>query len=631
MSRRSSEIFLYGMLFFLPTVSLSAQTPAGSSEQPIFKATTREVVVDVVVTEGKGEAVNGLRKQQFQILEDGKPQTVDFFEEHASRTRPAGSLPEPPKMPPNVYTNVPPAPLDDAVNVLLLDSLNTPPQFMSYARNQILAYLNNVKPGTRLAIVVLNGKLNFVQGFTTDAALLREVALKQTATGISPSLVTKSEIGNEQELESFLNSNAPAGPGATTAGGSTGGGNSASGPGWSNPTVPMSATSAVAAAFANYQSSKSGNRARMTLEAISDIARYLAAVPGRKNLIWFAGDFPVVIFPKFDQRMDAENNAISLSQVRKAANLLTTARVAVYPVYANGMMSDDIVSSDNRSPGSAAGPGRMSSMAGMDNYSGSHDDRAGLIAAMNQIASDTGGKAVYNTNDLDSAIGRSVVDGSHYYTLIYSPANKKMDGHYRKIELKVADSKLKLSYRHGYNADEGAVLARDSKKEEDPLRQQLVHDMPDATQILFAARVVPVTPQPRPVGKIAGRNASLSGPTTRYSIDLFIRSSDVALAAGADGTHQGKIEVGLIAWDTKGKSVNWEEGTQQMALKPDVYAAIQKSGIPAHLEVDLPNTDLYLKLGVVDGTSGKTGTLEVPLHPVSTTTAATSSVQPKTN
>jgi hypothetical protein len=88
-------------------------------------------------------------------------------------------------------------------------------------------------------------------------------------------------------------------------------------------------------------------------------------------------------------------------------------------------------------------------------------------------------------------------------------------------------------------------------------------------------------------------------------------------------------EVGLIAWDTKGKSVNWEEGTQQMMLKPDVYAAIQKSGIPAHVEIDLPNTDLYLKLGVVDGTSGKAGTLEVSLHPL--TTASTSSVQPKTN
>jgi hypothetical protein len=303
-----------------------------------------------------------------------------------------------------------------------------------------------------------------------------------------------------------------------------------------------------------------------------------------------------------------------LRQVRRTADLLTAARVAVYPVYANGMMSDDIVSADNRSPGSAAGPARMSSMAGMDNYTAGQDDRGALIAAMNQVASDTGGKAVYNTNDLDSAIGRSVADGSHYYTVVYSPANKKMDGHYRKIEVKVADSKLKLGYRHGYNADEDAQLAQDSKKEADPLLRQLVHDMPNATQILFAARVVPLTPQPTPGGKIAGSNASLSGPTTRYSIDFIIRSSDVALAAGDDGKHQGKFEIGLIAWDMRGKSVNWDEGMQTLAIKPEGYAAVQKSGIVEHMEIDLPNTDLFLKLGVVDGTSGKAGTLEIPLH-----------------
>jgi len=621
MSRRFSRILLSMMLSFLPAISLSAQTPAGSSAPPVFKASAREVVVDVVVTEGKGGAVNGLRKEQFQVFEEGKPQTIDFFEEHGAVARLPASLPTPPAMPPNVYTNVPPVPLDDSVNVLLLDSLNTPPQFLSYARKEILGYLNNVKPGTRLAIVTLNDKLNFVQGFTTDAALLREVALKQTAPGISPALVTKSEIGGEQELESFLNGNAPA-PGAASGSASTGGGNSPSGSGWANPTAPMSATTAVADAFANYQSYKSAIRTRMTLEAISDIARYLAAVPGRKNLVWFAGDFPVVIFPKFDQRQDDEDNAIMLREVRKTADLLTAARVAVYPVFANGMMSDDIVSADNRSPGSATNPLRLSSMAGMDNYTGSHDDRAALIAAMNQVASDTGGKAVYNTNDLDTAIGRSVADGSHYYTVVYSPANKKMDGHYRKIEVKVADSKLKLSYRHGYNADQDSVLAQDSKKQSDPLLQQLVHDMPNATQILFAARVVPLTPQPAPGGKVAGSNASLSGPTTRYSVDFIIRSSDLALPAADDGKHQGKFEIGLIAWDMKGKSVNWDEGMQTLALKPEGYAAVQKSGIVEHMEIDLPKADLFLKLGVVDGTSGKAGTLEIPLHLAAANTTA---------
>jgi VWFA-related protein len=620
MGRPSSAILLSILLLFsFSASSASAQTPADSPDHPVFKSTTREVVVDLVVTGRNGEAVSGLRREQFQIYEDGKPQAIDFFEEHGSRAQPPGMLAAPPAMPPHVYTNVPPAPLNDAVNVLLLDSLNTPPQFMSYARNQILGYLNNVRPGTRLAIVVLNDKLNFVQGFTTDAALLRQVAFGQTSPGISPSLVTKSEIGGEQELEGFLSDNAP----ASTTGGPAGNSNTTG--------APLAATTAVAEAFANYQNYNSANRTRMTLEAVADIARYLAAVPGRKNLIWFAGDFPVVIFPRFDQKMEDEDNVITLRQVRKAADLLTNARVAVYPVYANGMMSDDIVSADNRSPASAANPSRMASMAGMDNYTAANDERAGLISAMNQLASDTGGKAVYNTNDLDTAIGRSVADGSHYYTLIYSPANKKMDGHYRKIEVKLADSNVKLSYRHGYNADADAVLAPDPKKETDPLRSQLVHGMPSATQVLFAARVVPVAPQPAPGGKIAGKNAGLSGPTTRYSIDLFIRWSDISLAAGTDGTHQGKVQVGLIAWDSKGKSVNWEEGTQHMALKPDVYAAIQKSGIPAHMEIDLPNTGLYLKLGVVDASTGKAGTLEIPLHPANATVASTSSTPTKIN
>jgi hypothetical protein len=152
---------------------------------------------------------------------------------------------------------------------------------------------------------------------------------------------------------------------------------------------------------------------------------------------------------------------------------------------------------------------------------------------------------------------------------------------------------------------------------------KLIHGTPDATQILFAARIAPATPQPAPGAKHAGRNPEFSGPLTtyssgpftRYSIDFMIRWTDVAFTEAADGTHQGKIEAGLVAWDTKGKAVNWTEGTQQMALKPEIYTAIQKSGIPAHMEIDLPNTEIFLKIGIFDLDSGKAGTLEIALHP----------------
>jgi len=614
-----SVLVIAPLLFAAAAMPVSAQNVAATNaanqdQATVLRANARAVVVDVVVTKGNDEPVTALHKQDFTVLEDGKPVTVDYFEEHTARTLPPGAIPPLPKMPPNVYTNVPPAPESDAVNVLLLDSLNTPQQFSTYARNEILGYLKNVNPGTRLAIVALNQKLNFVQGFTTDAALLREVVLKQTAPGISPTLVTKSEVGGEQELESFLNSDAPAAPGGATGGGSTGAANGASGAGWANPGAPMGTTAAeaVAAAFANYQSYKSVQRTRMTLEAISDIARYLAAVPGRKNLIWFAGDFPVVVFPKFDQRMDDEDNGIMLREVRKAADLLTAARVAVYPVYANGMMNDDIVSADNRSPSSASNPSRMASMAGMDNNAAGNEERAGQIAAMNQIASDTGGKAFYNTNDLSAAMTRAINDGSHYYTLVYTPTNKKMDGKYRRIDVKIPASKYKLAYRRGYNADD--TLAADVKPETDPLRPLLMRGLPSATQLIYGVRVLPVSPQPPPGATRAGKNPKLTGPTTRYAIDFMVRWTDVKLDAADDGTHTGKIQIGLMAYDRDGNAVNWVGATQGMKLTPALYASMQKSGVPAHMEIDLPNTDVYLETGVYDWATGKAGTLEIPLH-----------------
>lgn len=596
------------------TVIAQAQDSSPSASVPVIKANARDVVVDVVVTKD-GKSAVGLKKGDFEIEEDGKPQALDFFEEHQAKTMPPDGIPAPVKMPPNVYTNVPPAPADEAVNVLLLDSLNTPPQMGAYARNEVLSYLNHVKPGTRIAILLLNGKLSIAQGFTTDVARLREITVRQTAPAISPSLVTKSEVADEQFLEGFIASNSMRGGGSS--------GNSASGPGWDNPTTPMDGVYAVAAAFENYKALKQMNKARMTLEALSDIARYLAAVPGRKNLIWFSGDFPIEVFPKFDQRAHYADNAILLSEVQKAADRLTAARVAVYPIFANGMMDDDIVSAANLSP--ASGAPFTGNPVSMPLYTESNNDRAAEIAAMNQLAHDTGGKAVYNTNDLDSAISRSIADGSSYYTLTYSPTNKKMDGHYRKIEVKLADSKLKLSYRHGYNASAVSALAPGTKEAADALRQQLVFGMPDATEILFAARVAPAAQQPAPGDKIAGRNPKLTGPVTRYAIDIMIRWTDLALGESANGIHQGKIGIGLIAWDAQGKSVNWEEGTQEMALKPEIFAAIQKSGIPTHMEVDLPNSDLFLRIGVLDVATGKVGTLEFPFHPTEASAAAQTS------
>jgi alpha-D-ribose 1-methylphosphonate 5-phosphate C-P lyase len=75
---------------------------------PSYQSTTRAVVVDVVVTRGDAP-VTGLRKNSFQVFEDAKPQTIDFFEEHSAGTSSTAAVQPLPVMPLGVYTNVPPS------------------------------------------------------------------------------------------------------------------------------------------------------------------------------------------------------------------------------------------------------------------------------------------------------------------------------------------------------------------------------------------------------------------------------------------------------------------------------------------------------------------------------------------
>lgn len=583
---------LVRLFLLLAAAHLSAQPPL-SSTMPVYKTTTRSVIVDVVVRTPKGDPVPGLRQQDFTVLEDGKPQTIDFFEEQTLKEPPPGASQPLPAMPPHVYNNIPAAPEADSVNVLLLDSLNTPQQDFAYARNQVISYLNNVKPGTRLAIFTLGDKLNFVQGFTSDPSVLKalvEDRKKGANGGFSQSLVSRSDQAENTTAIENVDSAMTAGVGSAAA------------------------AAAISSAFASYSNFALRNRTLMTLEALDYLARYLAGVPGRKNLIWFSSTFPVVVFPHFDQRQEAEDLVVPFSDIRRTADLLTASRVAVYPVNARGVITESVIDADSAGAGNDPnGPAHLGALAPIGSYAAESADRASVISAMNQLAHDTGGKAIYNTNDLNTATLHAIDDGSQFYSLAYTPSNRNMDGKYRTVEVKINEGKYRLAYRHGYNADNTAVPV--AVPDTDPLRPLLRYGLPNESQILYAVRVVPASPQPAPNTPPAGKNPKLTGPTTRYNVDFFIRWTDVRLDPTPRGTHIGKLQIELLAFDRDGKAVNWEGGTQQMSLTPDIYGAIEHSGIPAHAEIDLPNTPVHLVTGVYDWETGKVGTLQFSLAP----------------
>ena len=139
------------LLLLLLSLALSANT-SRAQQPPItaraIKVETRVVLVDIVVTDKQGQAVPGLRKENFRITEDGLAQSISSFDEHKGFAPVEIKLPP---MPPNVFTNFPVSRSADSVNVLLLDLLNTTLANQSFVRQQVLQFLGEVKPGTRLA------------------------------------------------------------------------------------------------------------------------------------------------------------------------------------------------------------------------------------------------------------------------------------------------------------------------------------------------------------------------------------------------------------------------------------------------------------------------------------------------
>jgi len=571
----------------IPHSTPSADIPSG----PLFKSTTREVVVDVVVTGNRNDPITGLRKQDFAITEDGKPQAIDFFEEHAANLPAVGSLPAMPPMRSGMRTNVPPPAITDSVNVLLLDTLNTEQQEQAYVHSQIMEFLKKMRPGTRVAIFALGSKLRFVQGFTTDTAAL-SAAINDKRNGFKEGknpvfrsrfddVADAAEIGKLQALE-----------------------------------VAPFAIAAIQRMEADSAVHDYGARAAMTFEALLYLGHYLAGVPGRKNLIWFDSSYPVIIFPTAEQRERLQKNSTQagyLEQVRQTADLFTLSKIAVYPIGAQGVTEDHVLEANSAGPGGAA-PGNISSHpdANMDPYMAGAAARIDTIFAMEQLAASTGGKAFYNTNDINGAIESAINDGAQYYTLGYSPVDRKMDGGYRRIDVKVTTGKYKLAYRRGYNADQGPPS--DANSGGNPLAPLLVFGLPPASGVLYGVQAAPSTPQPAPDAALAGDNPRLKRPLTRYRVDFVLRAEDVILKLNPQGGRTGRILVGLKAYGGDGNAVNWQQSMETLNVNAAAYESVQKTGIPAHFEIDLPaNTALHLVTAVYDWNSGKAGSLEIPL------------------
>jgi VWFA-related protein len=264
------------------------QKPDASTQT--FKASTRLIQVSVVVHDGNRRPVTGLTAEDFEILEDGRPQPVSLFAVSASAPTDTASAAA------GVFTNRLQSPSSGGVVAIVFDRLNTSFSEQMQARAHIIKYLGEIRPGDRVALFVLGEYgLRILHDFSKDAGSLLRAIQRAQASDSTALAGSQAMDQMETELSAFARGN-----------------------------------------LANMRAYYARILAYTSLEALEDVAAYLSGIPGRKNLIWVSSGFPFSI-TQYGPGGTSDITFMS-PETRRATRALNTSDVAVYPVDARGLV-----------------------------------------------------------------------------------------------------------------------------------------------------------------------------------------------------------------------------------------------------------------------------------------------------
>jgi VWFA-related protein len=569
---RVLSVFLLLSAAFL----LAQETAPAPAQAPVLSVTTRLVYVDVVVRDGHGQFVHGLTQQDFKVLEDGKPQPVNFFEAHTfdAKAAPATAAPAPPAGP-LAFSNVAPeGTASGAINILLFDLLNTSSNDQLFARRQMLKFLRELPSGQRVALFVLGGQLQMLQGFTGSSDLLASAAkmLDPKDFHIMRSQTQQElEADNLQRISDAMSGRDPAG----------------SIDHWAQD---MGREDAINADI----------RARTTIAALAELARATSGYPGRKNLLWLSGSFPLAVgawmeySPNPYAGEDVAHTEADLLSMRETANLMASAQIAVYPISVLGTQTEGVGAESNGAAEHSA-TGAIGRRMGTDRE-GQFSARQVTHTAMEDLAQATGGKAFYGSNDLAGALQQGVQEGSNYYSLAYYPQNPNWNGKYRQIRVETAQKVGSLAYRRGYYALPDATAAGNVPQE---LIVALQPETPESTMLRLKAKVdLPGEEQPK------------------LLVTANIDAANLQFTSDAAGHRHARLLVLLVAFNEGPKQPDappQSSGVLNIDLDAERYQAVAASGIDFQLALALKPGKYHLRLGVSDTSNHHLGTLDMPV------------------
>jgi VWFA-related protein len=513
LSRLSLTVLVVLLLSPFLSGQTQSQQPTPPQNQPYtIQAVSRVVLTDVTVTDKNGNPVHGLPKSAFQILDNGKPQTIASFEEHT--TAPVAAIEPVAAASPGAYSNDYLLHLPPVLSVVLIDIANlgiTDQMYLYYELKKFFKEQPMVQP-VAIYLRAANGCF-LVQNFTSDRELLL-TALRKAIPRIPPT----------------------------------------------------------------------GREYLSDLETMYQIAGYLSQLPGRKNVLWFSGGSTLYLREDADLFEDPQ-------AWRDLYDALEQERIAVYPIDARGLTV---------------------------HFSGAMWRQQVL---MNETARATGGQAFYNNNGLLEITGRILSTDESFYTLTYSPHDFHFDNKWHKIQIALNLKGYQLSYRRGYFADGSPGGAQQPQKT--AVRTRLLTngekvELPEmrSLPIVFQARVLPasdpaVASSPKPTGTMQ-TPAPKKGTVTysiRYSFPVSVLTQQTV-----SGNQEVIFGVAAIALNSDGRVIDREGQRVTLTLNEDSVRLHPDAPVTFDQQMNLNKNDQYLYLALWDMTSGRIGTLQIPLQ-----------------
>jgi VWFA-related protein len=509
---RASWYIFAATISSLLQLSTSRQLPQVNSSTDqngsyTITSTSKIVVLDVVVTDKKGNLIPNLNKNDFEVLEDEQSQPIKSFEAPADHALPPHLVIHSTEELDRVAPNAP-------ATIIVLDEFSERWEDMSYAHSSIQQYLKNqpkllLQP-TMLVAVDVN-HMTVVHDYTQD-----KDAILTALDHYAPAQFTIQTSNN---------------------------------PSWVRERVTAAYRSLI------------------------QVAQATSGHPGHKNVIWVGRGLPKFSNTKYDSDavvINAKEASDLQAAFQQAINQLVISRVTLYTIDPRGVTNP------------------MSPINGLPSFA--------------KVAVATGGKPIYNRNDIDVQIDTSVRDGNGFYTLSYVPTSSSdAKQAFRKIRIVMKNRNLRAATRTGYYS----TPITDSL-------QQLTEGRPNQLKSYDPQKSIDKTVADTTM-VYDGIPLTLKRSATPGQVMVWMDSE--ALRRVDDGPPEAsatKIQVSCVSFDEKGKVLVHNGGTMEIPASALESARGSRVGIPLN-QCDSDPHAVRLRVVVQVLNSGRIGAANLNL------------------